>query len=119
MKELQELHSALEEAKADIVGLWALKFLINQVSGYLAVVLTYIINWVRHCVDACMYVCSSVKVHYQSSARTFCCHSLCCSIFILSNAVLMFIINQVISSCRIFTFLFALSITILLLQVVS
>jgi hypothetical protein len=32
MQELQELHSALEEAKADIVGLWALKFLINQVS---------------------------------------------------------------------------------------
>ncbi|KAK1323065.1 Nudix hydrolase 3 [Acorus calamus] len=31
--ELQELHSALEEAKADIVGLWALKFLINQVEG--------------------------------------------------------------------------------------
>lgn len=29
-KELQELHSALEEAKADIVGLWALKFLISQ-----------------------------------------------------------------------------------------
>ncbi|CAI0420989.1 unnamed protein product [Linum tenue] len=29
-KELQELHSALEEAKADIVGLWALKFLIRQ-----------------------------------------------------------------------------------------
>lgn len=28
--ELQELHSALEEAKADIVGLWALNFLINQ-----------------------------------------------------------------------------------------
>eukprot|EP00268_Persea_americana_P055416 TRINITY_DN643_c0_g3_i1.p1 TRINITY_DN643_c0_g3~~TRINITY_DN643_c0_g3_i1.p1 ORF type:complete len:926 (+),score=205.34 TRINITY_DN643_c0_g3_i1:55-2778(+) len=28
--ELQEVHSALEEAKADIVGLWALKFLINQ-----------------------------------------------------------------------------------------
>ncbi|KAK4838882.1 hypothetical protein QYF36_017279 [Acer negundo] len=28
--ELQELHSALEEAKADIVGLWALKFLISQ-----------------------------------------------------------------------------------------
>ncbi|KAL3500165.1 hypothetical protein ACH5RR_039258 [Cinchona calisaya] len=28
--ELQELHSALEEAKADIVGLWALKFLINK-----------------------------------------------------------------------------------------
>lgn len=28
--ELQELHSALEEAKADIVGLWALKFLIKQ-----------------------------------------------------------------------------------------
>lgn len=28
--ELQELHSALEEAKADIVGLWALRFLINQ-----------------------------------------------------------------------------------------
>ncbi|XP_077238192.1 nudix hydrolase homolog 3 isoform X2 [Tasmannia lanceolata] len=27
---LQELHSALEEAKADIVGLWALKFLIDQ-----------------------------------------------------------------------------------------
>ncbi|RWW03986.1 hypothetical protein GW17_00032817, partial [Ensete ventricosum] len=31
--ELQELHSALEEAKADIVGLWALKFLIDQVTG--------------------------------------------------------------------------------------
>ncbi|MQL74834.1 hypothetical protein Taro_007192 [Colocasia esculenta] len=30
MEELQELHSALEEAKADIVGLWALRFLINQ-----------------------------------------------------------------------------------------
>lgn len=28
--ELQELHSALEEAKADIVGLWALKFLIRR-----------------------------------------------------------------------------------------
>ncbi|XP_057459504.1 nudix hydrolase 3-like [Actinidia eriantha] len=28
--ELQELHSALEEAKADIVGLWALKFLMVQ-----------------------------------------------------------------------------------------
>ncbi|KAI4379246.1 hypothetical protein MLD38_005569 [Melastoma candidum] len=28
--ELQELHSSLEEAKADIVGLWALKFFINQ-----------------------------------------------------------------------------------------
>ncbi|XP_022147163.1 nudix hydrolase 3 isoform X2 [Momordica charantia] len=28
--ELQELHSALEEAKADIVGLWALRFLILQ-----------------------------------------------------------------------------------------
>ncbi|XP_075666327.1 nudix hydrolase 3 isoform X2 [Castanea sativa] len=28
--ELQELHSALEEAKADIVGLWALRFLICQ-----------------------------------------------------------------------------------------
>ncbi|XP_062157192.1 nudix hydrolase 3 [Alnus glutinosa] len=28
--ELQELHSALEEAKADIVGLWALRFLIGQ-----------------------------------------------------------------------------------------
>ncbi|XP_031279456.1 nudix hydrolase 3 [Pistacia vera] len=28
--ELQELHSALEEAKADIVGLWTLKFLIGQ-----------------------------------------------------------------------------------------
>ncbi|KAL0922058.1 hypothetical protein M5K25_006019 [Dendrobium thyrsiflorum] len=28
--ELQELHSALEEAKADIVGLWALRFLITQ-----------------------------------------------------------------------------------------
>ncbi|RZR80120.1 hypothetical protein BHM03_00006047, partial [Ensete ventricosum] len=32
IKELQELHSALEEAKADIVGLWALKFFIDQVS---------------------------------------------------------------------------------------
>ncbi|XP_050218196.1 nudix hydrolase 3-like isoform X2 [Mercurialis annua] len=29
-KEMQELYSALEEAKADIVGLWALKFLINK-----------------------------------------------------------------------------------------
>ncbi|KAK9280933.1 hypothetical protein L1049_003824 [Liquidambar formosana] len=29
-KELEELHSTLEEAKADIVGLWALKFLIIQ-----------------------------------------------------------------------------------------
>ncbi|KAJ0770423.1 putative isopentenyl-diphosphate Delta-isomerase [Helianthus annuus] len=28
--ELQELHSAMEEAKADIVGLWALKFLIDK-----------------------------------------------------------------------------------------
>ncbi|XP_028776890.1 nudix hydrolase 3 isoform X2 [Neltuma alba] len=28
--ELQEFHSALEEAKADIVGLWALRFLINK-----------------------------------------------------------------------------------------
>ncbi|ESR40926.1 hypothetical protein CICLE_v10024933mg [Citrus x clementina] len=28
--ELQELHSAMEEAKADIVGLWALKFLIGR-----------------------------------------------------------------------------------------
>ncbi|XP_068336191.1 nudix hydrolase 3-like isoform X2 [Pyrus communis] len=28
--ELQELHSVLEEAKADIVGLWALKFLIDK-----------------------------------------------------------------------------------------
>ncbi|WJX32023.1 Nudix hydrolase 3, variant 2 [Trifolium repens] len=28
--ELQEFHSALEEAKADIVGLWALRFLISQ-----------------------------------------------------------------------------------------
>ncbi|KAL7247463.1 hypothetical protein ACSBR2_002387 [Camellia fascicularis] len=28
--ELQELHSAMEEAKADIVGLWALRFLIGQ-----------------------------------------------------------------------------------------
>ncbi|KAJ3695423.1 hypothetical protein LUZ60_000800 [Juncus effusus] len=28
--ELQEVHSALEEAKADIVGLWALKFLIDK-----------------------------------------------------------------------------------------
>lgn len=28
--ELQELHSALEEAKADIVGLWALRYLIDQ-----------------------------------------------------------------------------------------
>ncbi|KAF6161661.1 hypothetical protein GIB67_030995, partial [Kingdonia uniflora] len=29
--ELQELHSSLEEAKADIVGLWALRFLIKKV----------------------------------------------------------------------------------------
>ncbi|KAM3279252.1 hypothetical protein ACQJBY_046519 [Aegilops geniculata] len=28
--ELQECHSALEEAKADIVGLWVLNFLINK-----------------------------------------------------------------------------------------
>lgn len=31
LQELQELHSALEEAKADIVGLWALRFLTLQV----------------------------------------------------------------------------------------
>lgn len=31
LQELQELHSSLEEAKADIVGLWALRFLITQV----------------------------------------------------------------------------------------
>ncbi|KAL6578644.1 Nudix hydrolase 3 [Orobanche minor] len=31
--ELQELHSALEEAKADIVGLWALRFLVNMTKG--------------------------------------------------------------------------------------
>ncbi|KAF6155023.1 hypothetical protein GIB67_035770 [Kingdonia uniflora] len=30
MKELQELHSSLEEAKADIVGFWALRFLIKK-----------------------------------------------------------------------------------------
>ncbi|GER28188.1 nudix hydrolase homolog 3 [Striga asiatica] len=30
--QLQELHSAMEEAKADIVGLWALRFLINEVA---------------------------------------------------------------------------------------
>ncbi|XP_019156584.1 PREDICTED: nudix hydrolase 3-like [Ipomoea nil] len=30
LQELQELHSALEETKADIVGLWALKFLIGE-----------------------------------------------------------------------------------------
>ncbi|KAL1205596.1 Nudix hydrolase 3 [Cardamine amara subsp. amara] len=29
-KELQDVHSAMEEAKADIVGLWALKFLITK-----------------------------------------------------------------------------------------
>ncbi|XP_010532066.1 PREDICTED: nudix hydrolase 3-like isoform X2 [Tarenaya hassleriana] len=29
-QELQELHSAMEEAKADIAGLWALKFLITK-----------------------------------------------------------------------------------------
>lgn len=34
MQELQEFHSALEEAKADIVGLWALRFLISQVRYY-------------------------------------------------------------------------------------
>ncbi|KAL6530831.1 Nudix hydrolase 3 [Orobanche gracilis] len=31
--ELQELHSALEEAKADIVGLWALRFLVTMTKG--------------------------------------------------------------------------------------
>jgi len=31
---LQEFHSAMEEAKADIVGLWALRFLISKVSHY-------------------------------------------------------------------------------------
>lgn len=35
LQELQELHSALEEAKADIVGLWALRYLIDQVSNVL------------------------------------------------------------------------------------
>lgn len=34
VKELEELHSALEEAKADIVGLWALRFLIKQVAQF-------------------------------------------------------------------------------------
>lgn len=34
IQELQEFNSALEEAKADIVGLWALRFLISQVSYY-------------------------------------------------------------------------------------
>jgi len=34
IQELQEFYSALEEAKADIVGLWALRFLISQVSYY-------------------------------------------------------------------------------------
>lgn len=34
VKELEELHSALEEAKADIVGLWALRFLIKQVTQF-------------------------------------------------------------------------------------
>lgn len=34
IQELQELYSAVEEAKADIVGLWALRFLISQVSYY-------------------------------------------------------------------------------------
>ena len=34
VQELQEFHSALEEAKADIVGLWALNFLINKVSYF-------------------------------------------------------------------------------------
>lgn len=64
MKELQELHSALEEAKADIVGLWALKFFINQVSGYRAVVLTYIIDWVRHWLHACQLSQTlGVRVH--------------------------------------------------------
>ncbi|CAK9142947.1 unnamed protein product [Ilex paraguariensis] len=36
--ELQELHSSLEEAKADIVGLWALKFLIGKVSHLINIV---------------------------------------------------------------------------------
>jgi uncharacterized membrane protein len=35
VQELQEFHSALEEAKADIVGLWALNFLINKVSHFI------------------------------------------------------------------------------------
>ena len=34
VQELQEFHSALEEAKTDIVGLWALNFLINKVSYF-------------------------------------------------------------------------------------
>ncbi|KAL0867380.1 hypothetical protein Bca101_046498 [Brassica carinata] len=34
-KELQDVYSAMEEAKADIVGLWALKFLITKVSNHL------------------------------------------------------------------------------------
>jgi isopentenyldiphosphate isomerase len=34
-KELQEVHSAMEEAKADIVGLWALKFLITKVNDHI------------------------------------------------------------------------------------
>lgn len=31
LQELQDVHSAMEEAKADIVGLWALRFLVNKV----------------------------------------------------------------------------------------
>ena len=32
-QELQELYSTLEEAKADIVGLWALHYLLDKVKG--------------------------------------------------------------------------------------
>lgn len=51
IKELQELHSALEEAKADIVGLWALKFLINQVCHSLGILAISCLFCYIHIVD--------------------------------------------------------------------
>ena len=53
LQELQELHSAMEEAKADIVGLWALKFLNLQVgwldpSTFLTTVFKKILGFTDH-----------------------------------------------------------------------
>lgn len=35
VQELQELYSSIEEAKADIVGLWALQYLLDKVQALL------------------------------------------------------------------------------------
>ncbi|XP_071700414.1 nudix hydrolase 3-like [Rutidosis leptorrhynchoides] len=47
--ELQELYSALEEAKADIVGLWALKFLIDKGSLPNSLVKSMYVSYLAGC----------------------------------------------------------------------